>query len=54
MFKEIFSMSNAKKAAPVAIAVYLAQSFTATKSKTVQGAAMVLAALVTLPLASKI
>lgn len=54
MFKEIFSLSNAKKAAPVAVAVFLAQNFTATQSKLVQGIAMVGAAMVTLPLAAKI
>lgn len=52
MFGQIFTAANAKKAAPVAGAVYLAMTFTAGQSKLVQGLAAVGAAMVTLPLVS--
>jgi hypothetical protein len=51
---DIISGSNLKKAGAVALAVYLASSFTASQSKLVQGAAMFAAAAVALPFASKL
>lgn len=50
----MFTLSNAKKAAPVAAAVYVALQFTAGQSKLIQGAAAVAAAMVALPLAAKL
>jgi hypothetical protein len=54
MFSGIISASNAKKAAPVAGAVFLAITFTQGRSKLWQGLAAVAAAMVTLPLVSKL
>ena len=51
---DIISGSNLKKAGLVALAVYFAQSFTAGQSKLVQGGAMLAAAAVALPFASKL
>jgi hypothetical protein len=54
MFSGIISTANAKKAAPVAGAVFLAITFTQGRSKLWQGAAAVAAAMIALPLASKL
>jgi hypothetical protein len=50
----IFTLSNAKKAAPVVLAAYLAQQLTASQSRLIQGGAMLLAGMVALPFASKL
>lgn len=50
---DIFTLSNAKKAAPVVLAAYLAQTFTATQSKLVQGGAMLVAGMVAMTLSAK-
>jgi hypothetical protein len=46
MFSGIFSLSNAKKAAPVVASAYIAQQLTATQSKWLQGGAMLAAGMV--------
>jgi hypothetical protein len=51
---EIISGSNLKKAGLVALAVYLANSFTAGQNKLIQGGAMLAAAAIALPFASKL
>lgn len=54
MFSQIFSLSNAKKAAPVVLAGYVAQQLTASQSKWIQGAAMVVAGMAVFPFAAKL
>lgn len=51
---DIMNASNLKKAGLVTLAVYFAQSFTSTQSKLIQGAAMLGAAAIALPFASKL
>lgn len=53
-FNAIISTSNLKKAGAVALANYLAFSFTAGKSKLVTGVAMVAVTAITLPLAARL
>lgn len=54
MFADMFSLSNAKKAAPVAAAVGVALWATSSQHWAIKGGASVLAAMVALPLAAKL
>ncbi len=51
---DMFTAANLKKAGLVGGALYLTMTLTASQSKIIQGAAIVLAAAVTLPFAAKL